>query len=212
MPAGKRHIPITTVHRLSQYYRVLARQGMKGCISSGELAAATGLNSAIVRRDLSYFGKFGVPGRGYSVPELKARIFDILGIGRQWRIALIGLGNLGSALIRYKGFERKGYKIVSVFDIDPAKIGRARRGIEVKNISDLKSEVSNRGINMAIVTVPAGSGKEVLDRVVGAGIKAVLNFAPVKVSTPDNVCVVNIDIGIEIEKLTFLALQEKNSK
>jgi redox-sensing transcriptional repressor len=201
----ERHIPVTAISRLSQYYRTLLEQEAEGYISSGELAKLSGLNSAIVRRDLSYFGRFGVPGRGYSVAELKNKLFCILGIDRQWRIALVGLGNLGRALLRYKGFRDRGFNIVSVFDRDPGKIGKKASGMEIKSPERMKEAVKEHGINMAIVAVPSDSAAEALNRIVEAGICAVLNFAPSKVEASEKVTIVNIDIGIELEKLSFLS-------
>ena len=209
MGVEKNHIPVTAIYRLSQYYRALLGYSAEGYISSDELAALSGLNSAIVRRDLSYFGKFGVPGMGYRVAELRDRIFRILGIDKQWRIALIGLGNLGKALMRYRGFKDRGYNIISVFDAAPGKIGKTAGGMEIKSMARFKADVERHGINMAIVTVPAGSAEDVLKRVVDSGIEAILNFAPAKVKLPSHVSIVNIDIGIELEKLSFLALHKK---
>ncbi len=213
MPSEEIHgIPITTVYRLSQYYRALADCGGKGFISSRELAGLTGFNDALLRKDLSYFGRFGVPGRGYRISELRGKIFDILGINREWKIALIGLGNLGRALIKYRGFEKKGFRVVSVLDKDPGKIGRIVYGMKVKDIKSLKRQVGKNGVNMAVITVPAPSAEEVIVRVINSGVRAILNFAPVKVKVPGDVCLVNIDIGLELEKLSFLAVHKKNWK
>ncbi len=209
MPGEEKHIPIPTVQRLSHYYRALLEYGAEGYISSGDLAGLSGLNSAIVRRDLSYFGKFGVPGRGYSVPELREKIFKILGIDKKWRIAIVGLGNLGTALMKYRGFDERGFTVVSVFDNNPKKIGKTISGICVKDIAELKGDVAGRGINMAVVTVPAAAAREVLDSVIASGIESILNFAPVRIEVPDGVFIVNIDIGIELEKLSFLTLRAK---
>lgn len=209
MGVERKHIPVTAVYRLSRYYRALLEHGAEGYISSGELAGLSGLNSAIVRRDLSYFGKFGVPGRGYSVAELKDKILSILGIDKQWSIALIGVGNLGRALLRYRGFRDRGFNIAAVFDSDPGKIGKKAGGMEIKPPSRLKAEVKKLGINMAVVTVPSGSAGDVVKTVVASGIKAVLNFAPAKADVPPDVSVVDIDIGIELERLSFLALHRE---
>lgn len=204
-----KHIPITAVNRLSQYYRVLLSRPPDGYISSAELAGLAGFNSAIVRRDLGYFGKFGVPGRGYRISGLRERIFRILGFDREWRIALIGLGNLGRALLRYKGLSERGFSVVSVFDNDPGKIGKRALGIEIRDTRLLKREAEIMRLNMAVITVPAASAEDVLGMVLDSGIGAILNFAPVKMSSPGGARIVNIDIGMELEKLSFLALHGK---
>lgn len=209
MGIEKKHIPATTVYRLSQYYRALLEHSPGGYISSGELAGLSGLNSAIVRRDLSYFGRFGVPGRGYRVAELKDKILKILGIDRQWRMALIGAGNLGRALLRYGGFRDRGFNFVAVFDSDPGKTGKKAGGMEIKSPSRLKAEAKKLGINMAVITVPSGSAEDVVRRVVDSGIEAILNFAPAKTDVPADVSIVDIDIGIELERLSFLALHRE---
>ena len=205
MESKRTGISITTIYRLSYYSRALIESGDLAFISSRELARLTGFGDALVRRDLSYFGRFGVPGKGYPVAKLKERISEILGINRKWNIALIGLGNLGSALFRYKGFERQGFEIVAVFDSDPGKIGKSRAGIEMRGIDWLEREVRKKKIEMAIIAVPVEAAQEVVDTAVGAGIKAILNFAPVKVRVPGGVNLVNIDFSIELERLSCLA-------
>ncbi len=205
MESKKTGISITTIHRLSYYSRALVESGELVFISSQELARLTGLGDALVRRDLSYFGRFGVPGKGYPVAELKERISGILGTNRKWNIALIGLGNLGSALFRYKGFERQGFEITAIFDNDPGKIGKSKAGIEIRGIDWLEREVRKKKIEMVIVAVPADAAQGVVDTAVGAGIKAILNFAPVKVRVPGAVNLVNIDFTVELERLSCLA-------
>ena len=205
MEARKANIPVTTVYRLSYYCRALLECGTSGFISSQDLAKLTGFSDALVRRDLSYFGRFGIPGRGYPVSELREKISRILGIDRKWKVALIGLGNLGSALLRYKAFEKQGFQIVAVFDSDPGKIGKSRSGVEIWDISQLEKEVRKRQIEMAIIAVPADAAQEVIGRVVGSGIKAILNFAPMKVKVTGSVSLVNIDFTVELERLSCLA-------
>ena len=206
---GKTDIPITTIYRLSYYCRALIESEMSAFISSQDIARLTGFNDALVRRDLSYFGQFGIPGKGYPVPELKEKISEILGINREWRIALIGLGNLGSALLKYKGFEKQGFGIVAIFDNDPGKIGKTRAGLTIHDINHLEQEVKKQQIEMAIVAVPADAAQEIIDTVVGSGIKAILNFAPVKVKVPDCVSLVNIDFSVELERLSCLVTRKK---
>ncbi len=210
MAVEDRNIPLRTVYRLSQYYRALLSHGVEGYISSDKLAELSGLNSAIVRRDLSYFGKFGVPGIGYPVSELRDKLLRILGIDKQWKLAIVGMGNLGSALTGYRGFEEKGFNVVAVFDNDPAKIGKSICSMVVQDIGCLTEEVKKKGINMAVITVPSFSAEDVLKKVEESGIEAILNFAPVKIDAPSDVSIVNIDIGIELERLSFLALRKKS--
>ncbi len=208
MERRKADIPLTTVYRLSYYYRALQECGTTSFISSRDLARLTGFGDALVRRDLSYFGKFGIPGRGYPVLELREKISGILGIDRKWKVALIGLGNLGSALLRYKAFEKQGFEIVAIFDNDPAKIKKSRSGIEIQDINQLQAEFERGRVKMAIITVPGDAAEEVIGRVVSSGMKAILNFAPIKVKVPDSVSVVNIDFSVELERLSCMAIGE----
>ncbi len=207
MERKKANIPVTTVYRLSYYCRALLECGTSGFISSQDLAKLTGFSGALVRRDLSYFGRFGIPGRGYPVSELREKISRILGIDRKWKVALIGLGNLGSALLRYKAFEKQGFTIVAIFDSDPAKIKKSRSGIEIQDINQLQAEFEKGRGEMAIITVPADAAEEVIGRVVSSGIKAILNFAPIKVKVPDSVSLVNIDFSVELERLSCVAIR-----
>ena len=205
MERKKADIPITTIYRLSYYYRGLLELGTSSFISSQDLAKLTGFSDALVRRDLSYFGRFGIPGKGYLVSELREKISWILGINRKWKVALIGLGNLGSALLRYKGFVKQGFEIVAVFDADPGKIGKSRIGLKIQDINQLEKEAKKAQIEMAIIAVPADAAQEAIDKVVGSGIKSILNFAPIKVKVPGFVSLVNIDFTIELERLSCLA-------
>jgi redox-sensing transcriptional repressor len=205
MKKRAKDIPVTTIYRLSYYYRELPESGVSSFISSQDLAKLTGFSDALVRRDLSYFGRFGIPGKGYLVSDLREKISGILGINRKWKVALIGLGNLGSALLRYKGFVKQGFEIVAVFDSDPGKIGKSRSGLKIQDINQLEKEVKKGQIEMAIIAVPGDAAQEAIDRVVGSGIKAILNFAPVKVNVPDFVSLVNIDFSVELERLSCLA-------
>ena len=176
-------IPEMTIRRLSVYTRCLLQLEEDGVktISSQDLAERFNLNSAQVRKDLAYFGEFGVRGIGYYVSGLKAELQRILGLDREWPVALVGLGNLGSALFHYRGFGRQGFRIVAVFDDDPAKYHREVSGVPVYPASDLAREVRARSIQIAIVAVPAETAQRVADQLVAAGIKAVLNFAPTRI-------------------------------
>ena len=207
----KSAIPITTIYRLSYYYRGLLESGLPDSISSQKLAKLTGFSAALVRRDLSYFGRFGIPGKGYPVEELKNKLLKILGIDKKWRMALIGIGNLGSALLKYKGFEKQGFEISAIFDNDTGKIGKTRAGVTIHDINHLEKEVRKEQIEMAIVAVPADAAQKIIDMVVGSGIKAILNFAPVKVNVPDPVSLVNIDFSIELERLSCMVKQSMST-
>jgi redox-sensing transcriptional repressor len=194
-----------TVRRLSVYTRCLQQLEEDGVktVSSQELAERFNLNSAQVRKDLAYFGEFGVRGIGYYVAGLKAELQKILGLDREWAVALIGFGNLGSALFHYKGFSRQGFRIAAIFDDDPAKIGRDVGGAPVLSSADLAREVKARGIQIAIVAVPPEAAQAVIDQLADAGIKAILNFAPSRLRAPRDTRLKHVDLSIELETLSF---------
>ena len=196
-------IPEMTIRRLSVYTRCLLQLEEDGVktVSSQELADRFNLNSAQVRKDLAYFGEFGVRGIGYYVSGLKAELQRILGLDREWPVALIGFGNLGSALFHYRGFARQGFHIAAIFDEDPAKI--APESAPIFATRDLAREVKARGIQIAIVAVPIEAAQAVADQLVAAGIKAILNFAPARIKVPRDVRLKNVDLSIELETLSF---------
>jgi redox-sensing transcriptional repressor len=198
-------IPEMTIRRLSVYTRCLQQLEEDGVktVSSQELAERFNLNSAQVRKDLAYFGEFGVRGIGYYVAGLKAELQKILGLDREWSVALVGFGNLGSALFHYKGFARQGFRIAAIFDTDPAKIGRDVGGAPVLSSDDLAREVKARGIQIAIVAVPPESAQTVTDQLAEAGIKAILNFAPSRLRAPRDTRLKHVDLSIELETLSF---------
>ena len=194
-----------TVRRLSVYTRCLQQLEEDGVqtVSSQELAERFNLNSAQVRKDLAYFGEFGVRGIGYYVVGLKAELQKILGLDREWSVALVGFGNLGSALFHYRGFSRQGFRIAAIFDADPAKIGRDVGGASVLPSADLAREVKARGIQIAIVAVPPEAAQAVTDQLAEAGIKAILNFAPSRLRAPRDTRLKHVDLSIELETLSF---------
>jgi redox-sensing transcriptional repressor len=198
-------IPEMTIRRLSVYTRCLLQLEEDGVktVSSQELAERFNLNSAQVRKDLAYFGEFGVRGIGYYVSGLKAELQRILGLDREWAVALVGFGNLGSALFHYKGFARQGFRIAAIFDEDPRKVAREIDSTPIFPSRDLGREVKARGIQVAIVAVPAESAQAVADQLVAAGIKAILNFAPARIKVPKDVRFKNVDLSIELETLSF---------
>jgi redox-sensing transcriptional repressor len=198
-------IPEMTVRRLSVYTRCLQQLEEDGVktVSSQELAERFNFNSAQVRKDLAYFGEFGVRGIGYYVSGLKAELQRILGLDREWPVALVGLGNLGSALFHYKGFARQGFRIVVVIDDDPAKIGRDIESVPIVASRDMAREIKTRSVQIAIVAVPPEAAQAVTEQLVAAGIKAVLNFAPTRLRVGRDVRLKNVDLSIELETLSF---------
>jgi len=198
-------IPEMTIRRLSVYTRCLLQLEEDGVktVSSTELAERFSLNSAQVRKDLAYFGEFGVRGIGYYVSGLKAELQRILGLDREWAVALVGFGNLGSALFHYKGFGRQGFRIAVVIDDDPAKIGREIDSVPIVSSRDIAREIKARGIQIAIVAVPSEAAQTVTEQLVAAGIKAVLNFAPTRLRVTRDVRLKNVDLSIELEALSF---------
>jgi redox-sensing transcriptional repressor len=198
-------IPEMTVRRLSVYTRCLLQLEEDGVktVSSQELAERFNLNSAQVRKDLAYFGEFGVRGIGYYVSGLKAELQRILGLDREWPVALVGFGNLGSALFHYRGFGRQGFRIAAIVDDDPAKIGRETGGVPIVATTQLAREIKARGIQIAIVAVPAEGAQAVTDQLVAAGIRAILNFAPTRIRVPREVRLKDVDLSIELETLSF---------
>jgi len=194
-----------TVRRLSVYTRCLRELEEDGVktVSSQDLAERFNLNSAQVRKDLAYFGEFGVRGIGYYVSSLKAELQRILGLDREWPVALVGFGNLGSALFHYRGFGRQGFRFVVIFDDDPAKANREVNGVPIFATRDLAREITARGVQIAIVAVPAEAAQSAADQLVVAGIKAVLNFAPARIRVPRDVRLKDVDLSIELETLSF---------
>ena len=202
-------IPEMTVRRLSVYTRCLQQLEEDGVktVSSQELAERFNFNSAQVRKDLAYFGEFGVRGIGYYVAGLKAELQKILGLDREWPVALVGLGNLGSALFHYKGFSKQGFRIVAIFDDDPAKAGTTQEGVPIMPMRDLPKETKARNLQIAIVAVPAESAQAVTEKLTAAGIKAILNFAPGRIRAAKEVRLKNVDLSIELESLSFYLAQ-----
>jgi redox-sensing transcriptional repressor len=202
-------IPEMTVRRLSVYARCLQQLEEDGVktISSQDLAERFNLNSAQVRKDLAYFGEFGVRGIGYYVAGLKAELQKILGLDREWPVALVGFGNLGSALFHYRGFAKQGFRIVVIFDDDPDKTGRTVDGVPVLPLRDLPREARSRNLQIAIVAVPGEAAPAVTEKLAAAGIKAILNFAPSRLRTPRDVRLKNVDLSIELETLSFYLAQ-----
>jgi redox-sensing transcriptional repressor len=204
VPNGRK-ISESTIHRLSHYYRtlsVLEKEDYE-TISSKELAKREGLTPAQVRKDLSFFGSFGTRGLGYPVRELRARIAKILGIDRNWRTALIGVGNIGSALVSYKEFAKQGFEIKLLFDSDQRKIGSNHKGIIIHDMEDLERKLKEEKIDIVIIAVPASAAQTIVDDVVKCGIRAILNFAPIKLKVPGDVFYRSENMAMELEYLSF---------
>lgn len=195
----------STVRRLSVYLRLLRELGGEGreVVSSQELAERSGTTSAQVRKDLSHFGSFGKRGRGYDVPDLRSTLEGILGLGRRWRVALAGVGKIGSALLGYGDLDRRGFDIVAAFDTDPEKIGRRLFGVGIDPLDRLEAVVDDRRVEMGIVATPPEAAQDVSDRLVEAGVRGILNFAPVKLDVPSRIAVRSMDVALELEGLSF---------
>ncbi|MFN2383674.1 MAG: redox-sensing transcriptional repressor Rex [Gemmatimonadota bacterium] len=200
-----RRISDSAVRRLSHYLRALDALDAAGqeTVASDELAVRGGMTSAQVRKDLSLFGSFGKRGLGYPVPVLRAKVRAILGLGRAWRVGLVGAGKLGAALFHYEGFRRQGFDIVAVFDADPAKIGRRWEGLTVADIAALDQVVKTLRIELGIVVTPAESAQAVVDALAAAGVHAILNFAPGRLTVPPDVTLRDVNLAIELESLCF---------
>jgi redox-sensing transcriptional repressor len=200
-----RKIADSTVRRLSLYLRFLEEfegQGIE-TVSSGALAGRGGTTSAQVRKDLSFFGSFGKRGLGYSVPDLVGSLRQILGLTRHYRVALIGAGKIGSALVQNRGFRRRGFDIAAIFDRDPAKIGQELDGVIVEDVARLESVLGASPPDIAVLVTPPDSAQAVADRLVGLGVKAILNFAPLQLAVPADVTVKTVNLALELEALAY---------
>jgi len=200
-----KRIADSTVRRLSAYLRFLEDFEQRGLttISSNELAKRGGTTSAQVRKDLSFFGSFGKRGLGYSVPELAGRLREILGLGREWQVIIVGAGKIGAALARHHGFRQRGFRIIAAYDQDPAVIGDDLEGVAVRDITHLERDIRRDHPEIAVVAVPEQAAQGVTDRLVRAGIKAILNFAPTQLQVPADVTVKTVNMAMELERLSF---------
>jgi len=198
-------IPRPTVKRLSLYLREIETRSELGhkTISSKQLGQALGLTDAQVRKDLACFGNFGHPGVGYQTTELIAELRNILGTDRQWNAALVGVGNIGRALMSYGRFRRKGFDIAAVFDSDPTIVDQDIAGHHVHSMKDLAGLVKERDIKIGVVAVPAAHAQQVADQLIAAGVLGILNFAPKRLDVHDKVSVVSVDFSVALEQLAF---------
>ncbi|MCI0329508.1 MAG: redox-sensing transcriptional repressor Rex [candidate division Zixibacteria bacterium] len=204
MPRNRR-ISESTVRRLSIYYRLLSGLEKEGAptVSSRELAEKEKLTPAQVRKDLSFFGSFGTRGLGYPVRELREKIARILGLNRTWNVAVVGAGNIGSALVSYKEFQKQGFLIKLIFDNDQRKIGSSHKGIPVSDVSHLADELKAHHIDIVVIAVPGPAAQGVAEEAVSAGVRAILNFAPVSLKIPASVSLRNENMSMELEQLSY---------
>jgi redox-sensing transcriptional repressor len=198
-------IPDPTVRRLSLYLRQLEQfhRQERVTINSKQLGQSLNLTDAQVRKDLAYFGTFGHPGVGYNIEELVARIRHILGTDKEWGVVLVGVGNLGRALLSYGGFALRGMKIVHAFDLDPAKVGQVVNGHEIRPTSEMCERIKADETRLAIVAVPADNAQDVANEIVRCGIRGILNFSPVSINVPPTVAVQAVDLAQQLEQLAF---------
>lgn len=196
-----------TIKRLFVYYRTIEESYSSNVISSEELAKLTGFPATLIRKDLSFFGEFGTPGKGYYTEKLIPHLKKILGLDRDWDVVLVGIGNLGKALLTYPKFKMHGFRINLLFDSDPDKIGKTCAGLKINDIAAIKEELAyfsnGNSKKIAILTVPAKVAQEVTNILVDAGIKAILNFAPTQLFVPQGIAVSNIDVSNEMARLTY---------
>ncbi len=200
-----KRIAESTVRRLSLYLSFLEEIEGRGqtTISSDELAGLGGTTSAQVRKDLSFFGSFGKRGLGYSVPELCVSIREILGLGHKWRVCIVGAGKIGTALAQYEAFSTRGFHVEAIYDSDPAKVGKAVDSLTVRDVARIEQDAAKEGYDIAVLAIPPEFAQGVADRITRAGIKAILNFAPIQLSVPADVTVRTVNMAQELEGLSF---------
>lgn len=200
-----KRIAESTVRRLSLYLRNLEEAEAEGTptISSDELAKLGGTTSAQVRKDLSFFGSFGKRGLGYPVPELADHLREILGLGREWKVVIVGAGKIGAALANFRGFQSRGFRVVAAYDTNAEKIGRRLEGVFVRDMRQLEQDVAREHPDIAVLTIPGEEAQSVVDRLVKAGIKAILSFAPAQLHVPDQVALKEVNMALELEGLSF---------
>ncbi len=208
-PVGRqtraRGIPEATVARLPLYLRALTALSERSVptVSSEELAAAAGVNSAKLRKDFSYLGSYGTRGVGYDVEYLVYQISRELGLTQDWPVVIVGIGNLGHALANYGGFASRGFRVAALLDADPAVVGNSAAGLPVRHMDELESIVESQQVSIGVITTPPGAAQQVCDRLVEAGVTSILNFAPTVLTVPDGVDVRKVDLSIELQILAF---------
>ena len=212
-PPIESKIPKAVVSRLSLYLREL--QQLLGeetkTISSTKLGRRLGFTASQIRKEFAYFGQFGYPGIGYKCDELVAKIRSILGTDRTWPVVLVGCGNLGQALLGYRGFSTQGFQVVAAVDVDESLVGSTVEGITIERLASLPEIVRLKSIRVAILAVPASAAESAVEAVIDAGITGILNFAPVTLSLPKNIGLVEVDLARELEQLAFSVLQKDDA-
>jgi redox-sensing transcriptional repressor len=200
-----KRIADSTVRRLSLYLRFLEEFENAGLttVSSDELAARGGTTSAQVRKDLSFFGSFGKRGLGYQVAELTQSMRRILGLERDWRVIIVGIGKIGSALAQYEGFQQRGFRVIGLYDSDSAKIGREVNDLPVRPLEAIAEDNRERPVDIAVIAVPAAAAQRVVDQVVAAGITGIMSFAPIQLHVPADVTLNTVNMAMELERLSF---------
>ena len=199
------HIPDIVIGRLPIYLRALHRmiQDEREYTSSHELGERLGISSAQIRKDLSHFGEFGKQGTGYNIAFLYEQIRHILKVDVEWSMAIVGVGDLGHAVANYKGFGARGFRVAALFDADLTKVGEAINGMPVLSMEQLDDEIRRQGIKIAMIAVPAETAQAVANRLIEAGVRALLNYAPITLSVPPNICVQYIDPVAHLQHMTF---------
>ena len=204
-PPHRPEVPEVVIARLPQYVRILSRllEDHVDVVSSQQLGEKLQVTPAQIRKDLSYFGRFGKQGRGYSVNSLLERLRQILGLNSNWNVAVVGVGRLGRAIISYPGFTPDGFRLVAAFDANPAVIGDSVGDLKISPMDDLKDMVARQQISIAIVAVPAEKTQEVVDLLTDCGVRAILNYAPITPQVPGGVRIRNIDPVISLQSMTY---------
>lgn len=203
--SNKKKIAESAISRLSLYLRILedlVEEG-KPTVSSQIMASQSGTTAAQVRKDLSLFGSFGRRGLGYSSTDLVSRIRQILGLNRRWKIAVIGMGRIGSALVEHKGFFDRGFDIVALFDTSDFKVGSNVHGLKVHHVNEIRALVQDKNIEIAVLTVPVEAVTEVTDLINGSGVRGILNWTPVRLAVSQSIEVKNVNMVMELEALSF---------
>ncbi|HSK27441.1 MAG TPA: redox-sensing transcriptional repressor Rex [Jiangellales bacterium] len=203
--SAPRGVPEATVARLPVYLRALTGLVERGIdtVSSEELAVAAGVNSAKLRKDLSYLGSYGTRGVGYDVEYLRHQISREIGLTQDWPVVIVGIGNLGQALANYAGFASRGFRVAALVDADPAQTGEEVAGLRVRPLAELEQLCAEHGVAIGVIATPASAAQAVCDRLVAAGVTSILNFAPTVLSVPDGVDVRKVDLSIELQILAY---------
>ncbi len=203
-------IPDVVIDRLPMYARALAAldRNSREVVSSQELGSQLGITPAQIRKDLSYFGRFGKQGRGYNVKRLLEELHQILGLDRDWTMVLVGVGQLGRAILQYGGFGPQGFRIIAAFDADPHIVGQTIEQLDVRPVSDLEEVLANTHVDIGIVATPASSAQSVIDALVDCGVKAILNYAPIAAHVPRDVHIKDIDPVLSLQSMTFYLKNE----